>query len=46
VDSNTANNAFFWIVAQTLGQVAINVKAQSPLAGDAISAMLLVKVGV
>ena len=40
----TAATASFWIIADTLGQIPIEVKAESALAADAVSIPLLVKV--
>jgi len=46
VDSNDAVSVYFWIVPGSLGQIPIDIRAQSPVAGDAIRVMLLVKVNI
>jgi hypothetical protein len=40
----SAATASFWVIADTLGQIPIEVKAESSLAADAVSVPLLVKV--
>ena len=44
VAPNDAQSAWFWIVPDQLGNIPIEVKAQSHLAADALRRMLLVKV--
>jgi CD109 antigen len=43
VPSNDAVTTSFWIFATSLGQILINVKAQCPIAADAVRQSLLVK---
>jgi len=43
VPANDARTAYFWIVPVTLGQIPINVQAQSNVAADAVRTLLLVK---
>jgi hypothetical protein len=42
--ANDAATASFWIVADTLGQIPIELTAVSSIAADAVSIPLLVKV--
>lgn len=44
MDSDEAASVFFWIVPGSLGQISIEIMAQSPVAGDAVTVLLLVKV--
>lgn len=42
--SNDASSVYFWIFPDALGQIPIEISAQTPVAGDAVKVMLLVKV--
>ena len=44
VAPNDAQSAWFWLVPDDLGNIPIEVKAQSHLAADAVRRMLLVEV--
>ena len=44
MSSNNATSTYFWIVPERLGQIPIEVSAQSGAAGDAVRRLLLVEV--
>jgi len=46
VASNDAVSVNFWIIPEALGQIPIDISATSPVAGDTVKVMLLVKVSV
>jgi len=46
VPANDAKTVYFWIVPKSLGQIPIEVHAQSNEAGDAERRLLLVKVSL
>ena len=46
VQAGEAENVYFWIVPAVLGRMNIQVKAQTPLAADALRRPLLVEVHI
>ena len=46
VRNNDAMAVYFWVVAETLGQIPIEVSANAGVGADAVRRKLLVKVGL